>query len=83
VNVTGHITITRTPDGLRYEWQGGDMISISRELLEDAEDGVFSTRSPQIGERFTIGPFHVICSGKEEPAGVVYAYRDLAMEAQS
>ena len=75
---TGTILITRTPDGLRYKWQGGDTIGISLELLEDAGDGIFSTRTPQIAERFTIGPFHVVCSGMDER--IVYAYRDLAME---
>lgn len=73
VTTTGIIILTRTDNGIHYDWQGGDTIGISRELLEDAEDGMFSTRTPKVAEQFTIGPFHVVCSAIDEIA--VYAYR--------
>ncbi len=55
------ITCTRKDGGVEWEWRGGVIAWISRELLEDAIDGTFSTRTPAVGETFTVGPFTVTC----------------------
>jgi hypothetical protein len=62
IKVTRHVSLTETADELEWEWQGGIVAWISRELLEDAIDGVFSTRTPEVGETFTVGPFSVRCT---------------------
>ena len=59
---TGSISVTRLSDGLKWDWQGGIVAWISRELLEDAMDGVFGTRTPEVGQEFTVGPYTVRCT---------------------
>lgn len=62
---TGYIKVTNQDGALvDWEWQGGIVVWISRALLEDAQDGVFSTRTPVIGEMFTVGPFRVKCTDR-------------------
>jgi hypothetical protein len=68
---TGYIRATRkndpaqSVDDFDWEWQDGDVVWISSELLEDAIDGIFSTRSPGVGEEFTIGPYRVRCTRRD------------------
>lgn len=59
---TGMIKVAKTDSGFDWEWSGGNVAWISRALLEDAAEGVFSTRTPAIGEVFTVGPFTVKCT---------------------
>lgn len=63
----GHIIVT-TEGGkiVKWEWKDGPDARISSDLLHDAEDGVFSTRTPQPGDTLTVGPFTVRAVGYDE-----------------
>ncbi len=54
---TGFITIERTPQGLVYAWEGGDVIWMDTQLCKMLiSDGVLD-HAPVSGETFMIGPY--------------------------
>lgn len=58
------IAVHSTPIGIErysYTWEGGDIVRISRPLLQDADPGVFRPRDPQPGQVFWTGPFKLRC----------------------
>lgn len=56
----GHIVVTvENKQIVRWKWQGGPLACISGDLLRDADEGVFSNRTPLPGDVFTVGPFTV------------------------
>ena len=63
---TGGITITRTTEGERYDWYGGNITWAAFEFLP---------RIPAIGESITIGPFTLHCIDRDDEACVVALQR--------
>ena len=59
---TGFITIERTPQGLVYAWEGGDIIWMTSALCHLLiNDGVLD-HAPTRDETFTIGPYTLRCT---------------------
>lgn len=84
----GHITVTvRTGplgrEAVRFGWQGGDVVAISRNLLNDASGGIFTTREPRPGEVFWCGPFLLRCLDYRFLADEVVACRERPVIAQA
>lgn len=51
--INGRVNITREGDSYRFEWQGGDVIGISNDLIADAIPELLSVE----GDIVTLGPF--------------------------
>jgi hypothetical protein len=58
-----------------WEWQGGDMIWITYELLEDVAEGIVSNRNPQPGDVFTFGPYLLRCTARDDARQAIEANR--------
>lgn len=73
--ITGNILVTqhREQDGApvtyAFEWRGGDVIGLAKELLAEADPAVLQRN----GERITIGPYQVRIIAADEHT--VYALR--------
>lgn len=57
--IVGRIVITKTEDGLTFQWEGGDVVGLTRELLRDADPQwcTYPKFPDEKGDRFTIGPY--------------------------
>ena len=84
----GIIICHTRPIGLRarpfewLEWQGGDVIAISYDLPQDAYDGILSTRDPQPGATFWLGPFLLRCLAYDFSCNRIIACRERPVKAQ-